>query len=83
MARSRTGIDQLGLLAALDISNNQLNDTDIPDFRIRGARLWRSCSCSAINCLQTSDLANYNYILARDPAWNNCGQPAPPPPPGP
>ena len=31
------GIINLGLLSSLDISNNQLNDTEIPLFRIRGA----------------------------------------------
>ena len=74
------GIINLGLLSSLDISNNQLNDTEIPLFRIRGVGL-EELLLFGNTCLQTSDLANYNYILARDPAWPNCGQPAPPPPP--
>ena len=74
------GIINLGLLSSLDISNNQLNDPEIPLFRIRGAGL-EELLLFGNTCLQTSDLANYNYILARDPAWPNCGQPAPPPPP--
>jgi len=73
------GIEALGLLEALDISSNQLNDTEIPLFRLRGAGLEELLLFNN-TCLQTSDLANYNYILARDPAWGNCGQPAPPPP---
>jgi Leucine-rich repeat (LRR) protein len=70
------GIVNLGLLSSLDISNNQLNDTDIPLFRIRGAGL-EELLLFGNPCLQTNDLANYNYIITRDPAWTNCNMPAP------
>jgi hypothetical protein len=76
------GIETLGLLSSLDISSNQLNDTEIPLFRLRGAGLEELLLFNN-TCLQTSDLANYNYIIARDPAWGNCGQPPPPAPPAP
>jgi Leucine-rich repeat (LRR) protein len=70
------GIINLGLLAALDISNNQLNDNNIPLFVMRGAGL-EELLLFGNPCLQTNDLPNYNYIIAHDPAWNNCGAPAP------
>jgi Leucine-rich repeat (LRR) protein len=74
-------IINLGLLSSLDISNNQLNDTDIPDFSVRGVGL-EELLIFGNTCLGTNSLATHQYILARDPAWVNCNG-VPPPPPAP
>ena len=74
------GMDQLGLLSALDVSSNQLNDMEIPLFRLRGVGLEELLLFNN-TCLRTTDLLNYNYIKTYDPAWGNCGFPAPPPAP--
>ncbi len=73
-------IINLGLLSSLDISNNQLNDTDIPDFSIRGAGL-EELLIFGNTCLGTNSFATQQYVLARDPAWVNCNGVIPPPPP--
>jgi Leucine-rich repeat (LRR) protein len=74
------GIINLGLLSSLDISNNQLNDTDIPDFSIRGVGL-EELLIFGNTCLGTNSFVTQQYILARDPAWVNCNGVIPPPPP--
>jgi len=74
-------IINLGLLSSLDISNNQLNDTDIPDFSVRGAGL-EELLLFGNTCLGTNSFTTHQYIVARDPAWVNCNG-VPPPPPAP
>lgn len=68
-------------LSSLDVSNNRLNDLDIPNFRVRGPDLEELLLNGALQCLQTGSTALYDYVKARDPLWDNCGTGRPPPPP--
>ncbi|MET0565115.1 MAG: S-layer homology domain-containing protein [Acidimicrobiia bacterium] len=69
-------------LQALDISNNSLDDPAIPDFRQLGTHAFvEELLLNNNQCLGTTVLAIYNYVIAEDPAWENCGNPPPPPAP--
>jgi Leucine-rich repeat (LRR) protein len=66
-------------LQALDISNNSLDDPAIPDFRQLGSHDFvEELLLNNNQCLGTPVLAIYNFVIAEDPAWENCGNPPPP-----
>ncbi len=68
-------------LESLDVSNNRLNDLDIPNFKVRGPDLEELLLTGHSSACKPGALALYDYVKARDPLWDNCGTGRPPPPP--